>query len=656
VTFSTNCPSGAATQITLGSTLTVNTNITIDGTGHVIVVDGGGTVTVFTVTAGTAVQPVTLDALTVQHGNTGNDGGGIDNGGTLSVTNGTFSGNSAFEGGGIYNTGTLSVTNSTFSGNSTGGGGGGIFNNGGTLTVTNSTLSANSASLNGGGIANGGTLTVTNSTFAGNSANNGGGIDNGGGTLTVTNSTVTGNSAGSGGSGGGIYNGVGTTTLTNTLLTADTANNSGANCSNVGGTLTDGGHNLEFNPTNTCGFSAGNGDLFTDPLLAPLGNYGGTTQTVALLPGSPAIDAGAAVGGSVQNTDQRGITRPQLGGVDIGAFESQGFTMSVTGGGTQSAFPGTAFGSPLAVSVTSSHSEPVSGGVVAYTVNPVSGAGATLSAATATLNGSGAASVTATANGTAGAYTVTASASGATPNGAFTLTNLAVPTITLSPMTLPNGVKGVAYPSQTLSATGGTAPYTFTLTAGSLPSGLTLSTAGVLSGTPTATGPFTFTVAATDNSAGHFTGTQQYMVTVSAAALVSIAVMPANGTLKVGQTQQYTATGTYQDGTTPVLPAVQVTWTSDTPGVASVNASGEVTATAGGTAHITATVGSVSGQTMVTVSTPTLGGVSVPPAPSGRPSGTTSAPGATPAPAPSAPPHGGTTGSEPAPGPLPTER
>jgi hypothetical protein len=141
VTFSTNCPSGAATQITLGSTLTVNTNITIDGTGHVIVVDGGGTVTVFTITAGTAVQPVTLDALTVQHGNTGNDGGGIDNGGTLSVTNGAFSGNSAFEGGGIYNTGTLSVTNSTFSGNSTGGGGGGILDGGGTLTVTNSTFS-----------------------------------------------------------------------------------------------------------------------------------------------------------------------------------------------------------------------------------------------------------------------------------------------------------------------------------------------------------------------------------------------------------------------------------------------------------------------------------------------------------------------------------
>jgi hypothetical protein len=628
VTFSTNCPSGAATQITLGSTLTVNTNITIDGTGHVIVVDGGGTVTVFTVTAGTAVQPVTLDALTVQHGNTGNDGGGIDNGGTLSVTNGTFSGNSAFEGGGIYNTGTLSVTNSTFSGNACGGSGygGGIFNGGGTLTVTNSTFTGNSAGNGGGGIINGGTLSVTNSTFTGNSADGGGGIDNGG-----------------------------TTTLTNTLLAANTALHD-VNCFNENGTIADGGHNLEFNPTTTCGFSAGNHDVFTDPLLAPLGNYGGTTQTVALQPGSPAIDAGAAVGGSVPNSDQRGITRPQLGGVDIGAFESQGFTMSVTGGGTQSAFPGTAFGSPLAVSVTSSHSEPVSGGVVAYTVNPVSGAGATLSAATATLNGSGAASVTATANGTAGAYTVTASASGATPNGAFTLTNLAVPTITLSPMTLPNGVKGVAYPSQTLSATGGTAPYTFTLTAGSLPSGLTLSTAGVLSGTPTATGPFTFTVAATDNSAGHFTGTQQYMVTVSAAALVSIAVMPANGTLKVGQTQQYTATGTYQDGTTPVLPAVQVTWTSDTPGVASVNASGEVTATAGGTAHITATVGSVSGQTMVTVSTPTLGGVSVPPAPSGRPSGTTSAPGATPAPAPSAPPHGGTAGSGPAPGPLPTGR
>jgi hypothetical protein len=85
-----------------------------------------------------------------------------------------------------------------------------------------------------------------------------------------------------------------------------------------GGITTDNGHNL-FG-TALAGTTSGPGDLFTDvPLLAPLGNYGGATQTLALLPGSPAIAAGAAVGNGVPVTDQRGINRPADGPVDIGA-------------------------------------------------------------------------------------------------------------------------------------------------------------------------------------------------------------------------------------------------------------------------------------------------------------------------------------------------
>ena len=84
--------------------------------------------------------------------------------------------------------------------------------------------------------------------------------------------------------------------------------------------------------------------------------------------------------------------------------------------------------------------------------------------------------------------------------------------INITPATLPNGFVGTAY-NATLDATGGTASYNFTVSAGTLPAGLTLSTAGALSGTPTATGTFTFTVKATD--ANNCMGTQAYTVIIS---------------------------------------------------------------------------------------------------------------------------------------------
>lgn len=74
------------------------------------------------------------------------------------------------------------------------------------------------------------------------------------------------------------------------------------------------------------------------------------------------------------------------------------------------------------------------------------------------------------------------------------------PAITLSPTTLPDGVEGVAY-SQAITAVGGTAPYSFSVTAGALPPGVSLSSAGVLSGTPTTSGVSAFTVRATDANA-----------------------------------------------------------------------------------------------------------------------------------------------------------
>jgi hypothetical protein len=213
----------------------------------------------------------------------------------------------------------MTITNSTISENSVGGAGGGIVNQG-TLTVTNSTISGNSTlGVEGGGIWNyNGNLTVTSSTISGNhlSSNfvseSGAGIWNYNGNLTVTSSTISGNSA-NGVSGiyteDGNFDGVDPTILRNTIV----ANNNGGNCGVMTTTITDGGGNLSWPDASCPGINA-------DPLLGPLANNGGLTQTMALLSGSAAIDAGSDA--NCESTDQRGGARPQGSHCDIGAFES----------------------------------------------------------------------------------------------------------------------------------------------------------------------------------------------------------------------------------------------------------------------------------------------------------------------------------------------
>jgi predicted outer membrane repeat protein len=252
--------------------------------------------------------------------NSSTTGGAIYSNSTLTVINSTISNNSARAGGGIFNhdNGTGTVSNSTIVGNSTIDDGGGIFNLAATLTVINSTISDNVATYGGGGgILNAvnATLTLTNSTVSKNMAADGGGIRNFSSiAMTVTNSTISGNYADF--EGGGIYDPVGITELRNTIV----ANNIGRNCF---GTITNGGNNLQFGGTvaNSCGTSIPTGD----PKLGPLANNGGHTKTMALLAGSPAIDAIPVVSGSCNDTgvtkDQRDGTRPQGAGCDIGAYE-----------------------------------------------------------------------------------------------------------------------------------------------------------------------------------------------------------------------------------------------------------------------------------------------------------------------------------------------
>ena len=235
-------------------------------------------------------------------------------GATVTITDCTISGNfSQPGGGGIFGTHTfLTVANSTISGNSTPSNGGGISASGG-LVIENSTISGNSAGTSGGGIYGG--ATVENSTISGNSAGvSGGGIYGG---ATVENSTISGNS---GTNGGGIYNNS-SLIVRNTILNAGA---SGENIFNDGGTVTSLGYNLSSDDGG--GYLTGPGDqINTDPLLGPLQNNGGPTLTHALLPGSPAIDAGDPNFSPPPSNDQRDchFDRVFNGRIDIGSFETQ---------------------------------------------------------------------------------------------------------------------------------------------------------------------------------------------------------------------------------------------------------------------------------------------------------------------------------------------
>jgi CSLREA domain-containing protein len=295
---------------------------------------------------------LTLTRMVVTGCSTGATGG--NNGGGIAIFGSTSMGVS-----------TLTVADSTIAQNSTPGPGGGLYlSSGTTATVTRSTVSGNSATYGGGVFVFGdagfapSTVTITESTIVQNVSTTlgGGGVyilssGSGNSALTVANTTITGNIATTGAGGGilmGLFGGV---ALTNVTIAANSsatggavarnaqsgpmtvqntiiANNTGAapaNCASAA--LTGLGSNLEF-PGTSCGFNLVS-DRRADPLLGPLASNGGPTQTMALLPFSPAIDAGdfaTCFAAPVSDRDQRGVSRSvgAGGSCDIGAFESSG--------------------------------------------------------------------------------------------------------------------------------------------------------------------------------------------------------------------------------------------------------------------------------------------------------------------------------------------
>jgi hypothetical protein len=318
-------PSGTAiVGPTTGSGATLTDLVTVAGSY--------GSTSDFTVNSG--VTSAAIANLTIENGSA-ESGAGINNSGTLTVDNCTFASNNAYlNGGAIYNAGTLAVNNSMFtnnSANSTNDNGGAIENDG-TLTVSGSTFSSNS-SFSGGAIENEGTLTMVNSTFAGNMSFYGGAIYNDG-TLTTANSTIFGNSSFYG---AGIFSYY-QLTANNTIFSSNLAWAEGDAIAVYGGSSSS-SNNVYFGNVggggDCLGCDSNTNAIDVDPMLQPLGNYGGPLQTLIPLPGSAAICAGSAPlavdgNGNGLATDQRGFARTTSYGsgnaaitcVDAGAVQT----------------------------------------------------------------------------------------------------------------------------------------------------------------------------------------------------------------------------------------------------------------------------------------------------------------------------------------------
>ena len=358
--------------------LLVNNSITISGPGaENLAVNGNVKSTVFHVAPG---ETVTISGLTITNGSAGSGGGVHNEHAALTLNNCTVTGN---QGGGIYNDAenighaTLEINNSLITNNS----GGGIYNDAiqagtATLVITYSTLSNNN---NGDAINNHGwsclfcgngttEVQIINSSITNNPGNaiysDTGRLNCGGEcpiTVSITNSTISGN-------GGGVYN----STLSDTVVSNSTISDNGTGISNYSplgssvfnstmsnngveirnsagsgslatmgntifkvspgghsivsdsGTVTSYGYNLSSDDGG--GYLNGPGDqINTDPLLGPLQGNGGPTFTHALLPGSPAINAGDPNFTPPPLYDQRGPGFDRVRGsrIDVGSFEVQ---------------------------------------------------------------------------------------------------------------------------------------------------------------------------------------------------------------------------------------------------------------------------------------------------------------------------------------------
>jgi hypothetical protein len=339
-------PTPLCAVIRLVSPIAIDANVTIAGPGAgAMAVSGNDAVEDFDVAVGVTAS---ISGLTIEDGSA-ESGGGIANAGTLTVNDSVVSNNAAGNGGGggiaTLTGATTTVIDSVLSDNTAINEGGAIFSVGtqngmppGTVNVENSTLADNTSTVYGGAISDGGPLNVIRSTLSGNSANlRGGGIESYGGPMLIEASTLADNSSASGG--GFQDDGSSNTTVVTSTLSGNTGGDitqlagplnleativanslSGPDCS---GTIIDHGENLADD--GSCGLIYSSDFPDSPAGLDPRGleNNGGPTATIALEPGSPAIDG---VNDEPHSTlvcakpDQRGVARSNP--CDIGAVDA----------------------------------------------------------------------------------------------------------------------------------------------------------------------------------------------------------------------------------------------------------------------------------------------------------------------------------------------
>lgn len=304
--------------------------------GAILTGDGGGVL----VNGGTTLSMNGCVVAGNNAGGTKSNGGGIAVAGTLNLNACTVSGNTASAGGGIVTTtrsATISLNDCFVATNTASAGNDGGIGNSGTMTMTGCTVAGNIAkgtdnTGNGGGVLNNGTLSLTNCTVVGNSSS-GGGFGGGGlintGALTLANCTVADNTAST--ISGGIYNFSGgslslqaSIVARNSVTTATSGSNPNIQSDAATSTFSDGDSNLIGDNTGGPTFTGTHNQLGTatspiNPGFDPAGLKfnGGPTPTLALVAGSPAIDANFS--NALVVDDQRGVLRDAR--PDIGAFE-----------------------------------------------------------------------------------------------------------------------------------------------------------------------------------------------------------------------------------------------------------------------------------------------------------------------------------------------
>lgn len=550
-----------------------------DGTFTSIIVTNGSNSAISAPNNASRNTDITVTNSTVSS-STGSNGAGLYVSGALTMSGSLVTSNVASSsGGGIYVGGALDLTNTRIIGNTATASAGGGFRASSTVSITGSAITGNTAATNGGGIYAPSALTMVNSTVAANTSSNGaGGAEVATGSV-ITNSTISGNSGTN--AVGGIRSS-GTLELNFSTISGNTGTTSKGNLdvtgvlSGIGSVVvgaSDGTRSCTVG-TKSLTYSVSNDANCVDPLGT--GNYATSTSAAIALSAladnsslrTPVTqtmmpDSGTAgTSGSVAiNWVPAGPSaKTALGCASSTCYDQRGVARTGTyfwAGAAQGATP-----APVITTFSPSSLAPNASGTVTINGRNLNGITALSldNGSALTVNQVSVTSATASFGPkSAGAYPISLTTAGGSTTAYFPFTSsAAAPSFTASSPPS-SAFAGQAYPSYTFVASGSPSPV-YSVSSGSLPTGLSLSSAGVLSGTPTVAALYTFTVIAQNGVMPNAT-TSTVTITINAPSTTSSlsALSTSAGSLSpsfITSTTAYTSTMISTGGTVTVTPTV----------------------------------------------------------------------------------------------------